>query len=719
MAALLCSGSTGAWGELMTYTVFSQDYESAVDASSWQSPNLMPTLVTGDATYGNYIQHNVGRNNDRSTYTIFGKGLLDEYDSYTLEFDMNVKTGSEKTTEFAVMTEGYVNPANNATFSSKNSGMNYLLLLSIASTKKVTVNQSETTYNNPNEVWCHYKIEVSETDRTAKYTITNKSDESILSSGTYNIPEGTSSKVTGFYVLEGRYWGTTCVDNILITTQIEATAIKPTIALSGINGQERTYSISFLEGETLYYKGPNETEYLSTTTNPFSYAASVSGTLSAYTVRGTATSEPSSVEIDATEVTLNAPTGYRTGAHSYVLTQVSTVVEGLSAVQTLHYTIGGGEEKTSTAASLTITDVEGDIVAWSSATGYTKSSDLSIEYVAPINTVEKWSVDLNEYPKTYNINAIANAIDSETATELNGLTVYNLQNETPSDLYVENSSGWLLRPTNASNRWKAQSAVASIVINNVKWNEIIYVNAVHDKGTYSINGLVNAGVKYDYSSQEYFIAPIVEGPVTITFKKGVSINKLALTTIAQAVPVSSVGYATFVPSTNVVVPAGVTVYTAKVNDDKASLALTAVAEGTVLGAGQGFIVKAEENTYNFAVTTAEAATLENDLLAADAPIEVSEESSIYVLAQPESSPVGFYRVKAGTIVAAGKAYIDLTAAKNAAPALTFADSATGISEVKTAGVNAATADFYTLQGVKVNKNTRGLLLHNGKKYLVK
>lgn len=188
---------------------------------------------------------------------------------------------------------------------------------------------------------------------------------------------------------------------------------------------------------------------------------------------------------------------------------------------------------------------------------------------------------------------------------------------------------------------------------------------------------------------------------------------------AEVASVSSVGYATFVPSTNVVVPAGVTVYTAKVNDDKASLALTAVAEGTVLGAGQGFIVKAEENTYNFAVTTEEAATLDNDLLAADAPIEVSEESNIYVLAQPESSPVGFYRVKAGTIVAAGKAYIELTAAKNAAPALTFADSATGISEVKTAGVNAATADFYTLQGVKVNKNTRGLLLHNGKKYLVK
>lgn len=188
---------------------------------------------------------------------------------------------------------------------------------------------------------------------------------------------------------------------------------------------------------------------------------------------------------------------------------------------------------------------------------------------------------------------------------------------------------------------------------------------------------------------------------------------------AEVASVSSVGYATFVPSTNVVVPAGVTVYTAKVNDDKASLALTAVPEGTVLGAGQGFIVKADAGSYNFAVTTEKAASLDNDLKAADAPINVSAESNIYVLAKPESSPVGFYRVDANTTVAAGKAYIELTAAKNAAPALTFADSATGISEVKTAGMNAATADFYTLQGVKVNKNTRGLLLHNGKKYMVK
>ena len=215
-----------------------------------------------------------------------------------------------------------------------------------------------------------------------------------------------------------------------------------------------------------------------------------------------------------------------------------------------------------------------------------------------------------------------------------------------------------------------------------------------------------------------------EGGEYLKWDKGASaadpIDILLVIKITEiAVPVSSAGYATFVPSTNVVVPAEVTVYTGKVSDDKTSLALNPVATGTVLGAGQGFIVKADEGSYNFAVTTAEAASLDNDLKAADAPIEVSAERNIYVLAKPKSSPVGFYRVNANTTVAAGKAYIELTAAKNAAPMLTFDDATTGISEVKTAGVNTTATDFYTLQGVKVNKNTRGLLLHNGKKYLVK
>ena len=215
-----------------------------------------------------------------------------------------------------------------------------------------------------------------------------------------------------------------------------------------------------------------------------------------------------------------------------------------------------------------------------------------------------------------------------------------------------------------------------------------------------------------------------EGGEYLKWNKGASaadpIDILLVIKITEiAVPVSSAGYATFVPSTNVVVPAGVTVYTGKLNAENTSLALTVVPAGTVLGAGQGFIVKADEGSYNFAVTTEEAATLDNDLKAADAPIEVSAERNIYVLAKPESSPVGFYRVDANTTVAAGKAYIELAAAKNAAPVLTFADATTGISEVKTAGVNTTATDFYTLQGVKVNKNTRGLLLHNGKKYLVK
>ena len=101
-------------------------------------------------------------------------------------------------------------------------------------------------------------------------------------------------------------------------------------------------------------------------------------------------------------------------------------------------------------------------------------------------------------------------------------------------------------------------------------------------------------------------------------------------------------------------------------------------------------------------------------------MSVGETDVIYVLAKPEASAVGFYRVNKDTKVVAGKAYIEVSAGEqSAAPMLVFEDAATGIQEVKTAAVNTAAAHYYTLQGVKVSGNTRGLLLHNGKKYMVK
>ena len=258
---------------------------------------------------------------------------------------------------------------------------------------------------------------------------------------------------------------------------------------------------------------------------------------------------------------------------------------------------------------------------------------------------------------------------------------------------------------------------------NVKNGETtkVYKNGTEEIDSYELNWAITYATTEGKGLRTIKNVSLKAGDVinVVTGKSSHAFDYTLIEKTAEVASVSSAGYATFVPSTNVVVPADVTVYTGKVSDDKTSLALNPVTTGTVLGAGQGFIVKADEGSYNFAVTTEKAATLDNDLKAAAESIEVSAERYIYVLAKPESSPVGFYRVSANTTVAAGKAYIELAAAKNAAPVLTFADATTGISEVKTAGVNTTATDFYTLQGVKVNKNTRGLLLHNGKKYLVK
>lgn len=285
------------------------------------------------------------------------------------------------------------------------------------------------------------------------------------------------------------------------------------------------------------------------------------------------------------------------------------------------------------------------------------------------------------------------------------------------------------------------SAYTLKVPSNVKVKQLVFKDLGNNfEGDASITAVTSGEAtvylptkSYALKGKNYDMIVNIEGhewgtPISISInKQGQPTAWLQLITeedadMPQQVEVSAAGYATFVALSNVVVPStnDVTVYTAKLSDDAATLKLTAVAGGTVLGKGEGFIVKAAEGTYPFARTTAAAATLNNDLKGATANVSVGETDVIYVLAKPEASAVGFYRVNKNTKVVAGKAYIEVSAGEqSAAPMLVFEDAATGIQEVKTAAVNTAAAHYYTLQGVKVSGNTRGLLLHNGKKYMVK
>ncbi len=186
---------------------------------------------------------------------------------------------------------------------------------------------------------------------------------------------------------------------------------------------------------------------------------------------------------------------------------------------------------------------------------------------------------------------------------------------------------------------------------------------------------------------------------------------------SETISVSSAQYATYATNYNVVVPeSGVKVYTVKVNNEGTAVEKTEVAAGTVIPAGTGILVSAEEGSYDLSVTSDGAATIENnDLVAATSDV-TSDGASYYALAQKDGK-VGFALVATDVVIPAGKAYLKVENASGA-KFISMTGELTVIDSVAAEKQNADGA-YYTLQGVKTAKPTKGMYIHNGKKVIVK
>lgn len=186
---------------------------------------------------------------------------------------------------------------------------------------------------------------------------------------------------------------------------------------------------------------------------------------------------------------------------------------------------------------------------------------------------------------------------------------------------------------------------------------------------------------------------------------------------SEDVAVSSVKFATYVPVINVVAPAGVKVYTAKVNEDKSAVVLTEVSAGSVIAKGTPVLVGAEAGSYTFEASAGEATTVaDNDLKAATADTK-GDGATIYALVEQDGKAV-FAPLKEGVAVSLGHAYLELPAASATRfYSIQFGGETTGINEVNAAAK--ADGTYYTLQGVKTSKAAKGIYIHNGKKVVVK
>lgn len=186
---------------------------------------------------------------------------------------------------------------------------------------------------------------------------------------------------------------------------------------------------------------------------------------------------------------------------------------------------------------------------------------------------------------------------------------------------------------------------------------------------------------------------------------------------SEDVAVSSVKFATYVPVINVVAPAGVKVYTAKVNEAKSAVVLTEVPAGSVIAKGTPVLVGAEAGSYTFEASAGEATTVADNDLKAAADDTKGDGATIYALVEQDGKAV-FAPLKEGVAVSLGHAYLELPAASATRfYSIQFGGETTGINEVNAAAK--ADGAYYTLQGVKTSKAAKGIYIHNGKKVVIK
>ena len=727
VAAGLCVGQS-AWAGVVT--LFSQNYETATDASSWVTQNLAPTLETGDATYGKYIK--VGpagsTTNTRSSYTVWGSSFYDSYTTYTLEFDANFTVTTSNTrnqsSSFTVMAD--VIPSANSDYASK-----YLFrIVSEANTTTFKVNGSETSFTMPVGVWCHYTIEVDGANGTAKYTIINKSTTTELATGTYDIPDGTSYKAAGMYYLCGRYNSIGQFDNISITTEVSGdVANDPTISLTGVDGTSRTYLISYTDGETLHYTLPGGSEQTVSTGSSYVVTATTSGKLSAYTTNGTATSNTVNETVDATAITLNAPTYSitamtETGTRYYPTYNAtsSQTDKLLSPTATITATFNGSDVvlpyKVTEAGTLTIT---------ASAAGYTSASTDIVFATAPsyvlANSADFTEINSSNIATKLGANwTIGSGATRWTSWNKNG--GINAAGESTGDdkYYVASTTDEF--PLNIYSDFVKMSTGGTNLI--IGWG----FGRNNNTAAFSLPGADTEGVaqyiESDYGNAEYsrFVTGVTDlGCTTYTCGviKGVKYYIPLVATIPVTIAAS--GYSSIASAYALDcehLPAGLEAY--KVTGIAAS-AVTLEQVTEAVAPGTGLILKGTASTaYNIpVVATGSDISATNYLKAAVAPTTLAD-GSFYILKSGEFHKVIGTADEDARTIPAGKAYLLATDVPSEAPALNFVfagSETTGINAVNGSQSMVKGSQVYNLAGQRVAQPTRGLYIVNGKKVVVK
>lgn len=186
-------------------------------------------------------------------------------------------------------------------------------------------------------------------------------------------------------------------------------------------------------------------------------------------------------------------------------------------------------------------------------------------------------------------------------------------------------------------------------------------------------------------------------------------------------------WSTFYASNNRLLPEGVTAYAVKSNNDGRAQLVKVADGGQVIPGGQGYLLStAREN--GFCLTPSENAPVEvsteNLLMGSDEAMTFNDANYTYYILGKSGEDFGFYWQKGtnGNSVnnAAHKAFLRVSTSSGAKfLSFTFGEETTGINGITASDAEQNGTALYNLAGQRVAKGYKGLVIKNGKKYLVK
>ena len=186
-------------------------------------------------------------------------------------------------------------------------------------------------------------------------------------------------------------------------------------------------------------------------------------------------------------------------------------------------------------------------------------------------------------------------------------------------------------------------------------------------------------------------------------------------------------WSTFYASNNRLLPEGVTAYAVKSNNDGRAQLVKVAKGGQVIPGGHGYLLStANENGFCLTPSDGEAvvAPVVNLLMGSDEAKIFDDTSYKYYILGKSGEDFGFYWQigKGGTSVknAAHKAFLRVPASNGAKfLSFTFGEETTGINGITASDAEQNGTALYNLAGQRVAKGYKGLVIKNGKKYLVK